>query len=782
MPSPGQAVFLSYAREDSAAAQRICGGLRAAGIEVWFDQSELRGGDAWDQKIRKQIKDCTLFLPVISANTEDRGEGYFRLEWTLAEKRAHHVASGVPFLLPVVIDGTTEADALVPELFRERQWQRLPHGEPTEAFVAQVRRLLEAPRGATRKVETTEAPFREAPGTITPSSSAKVSAQPRRYPWPVLAAAAVVVAGGIWFLASRSSGGARAEPMTQGQATAAAPPLPAIPTDKSIAVLPFENMSDDKADMSFTDGMHESILTTLFNVREFRLAGYDSVALYRGTTKPNPQIAQELNMAYLLRGSIRRAGNTIRITGRLVLAKTGEEVWRNDYRRDLTADNLFAIQEAIATEIAAALKATLSPEETKLLARRPTSNLAAYEAYLRAQATKQRMAGRGGQTLLGEQDRELRESVRLAPDFALAWAELANVQALHQFWEYDLSSERVAQGNTAMETALRLAPNDPEILRRSGLQLYWGGRDYAGAGRILERLLNAQPNDAETINALGLIQRRQGKHAEALANLQKAVRLDPGSAEFLGALSGTLVYAHRWDEHLAVQRRLFDLAPGSSTRQLNLLQSEYRVSGSFAETEKYLSSLSPKERELPEAMQIRRWQARLQDNYPEWKRLDSLLADDPTLEDWIGSAMFIALHGDLAAARARLGNRLDTARARLQREPENVTQLFNLAQMEAVLGEKEAALQHARRAVALSPESLDAIRAARARYILASVYAWTGDKDQAIRELEHLVTVPGGIDTKISNLGRGSGGLAPLRGEPRFEAIINDPKNQRPLF
>src|SRR5246127_5748163 len=140
--TPAGAVFISYASQDAEAAARICDALRVAGIEVWFDQSELRGGDAWDQKIRKQIKTCALFLPVISHTTHDRREGYFRLEWKLAVDRCHLMDAGMAFLLPVVIDDTRDDDERVPERFREVQWTRLPGGVTTAPFVERVRRLL----------------------------------------------------------------------------------------------------------------------------------------------------------------------------------------------------------------------------------------------------------------------------------------------------------------------------------------------------------------------------------------------------------------------------------------------------------------------------------------------------------------------------------------------------------------------------------------------------------------------------------------------------------------
>src|SRR5688572_26966710 len=143
MPESSKAVFLSYASQDAEAARRICDSLRAAGVEVWFDQSELRGGDAWDQKIRRQIKDCALFIPIVSSNTQARSEGYFRLEWKLADDRTHLMARGRPFLLPVCIDDTKDWDAIVPDSFTVVQWIRLPGGETSEAFCERVNTLLD---------------------------------------------------------------------------------------------------------------------------------------------------------------------------------------------------------------------------------------------------------------------------------------------------------------------------------------------------------------------------------------------------------------------------------------------------------------------------------------------------------------------------------------------------------------------------------------------------------------------------------------------------------------
>ncbi len=196
--APRGAVFLSYAREDADAARRIADGLRAFGLEVWLDQSELRGGDAWDQNIRRQIKECALFVPIISVHTQARSEGYFRLEWTLAEERAQHIAKGVPFIVPVAVDDTAEAGASVPDVFMRSHWTRLPKGVISPQFVEQVQRLL----GQQRK------PVPGASSAAGYSSPARTG-RSNFAKWVALAVAGLVlVAVGVWWKLGSRDGSA----------------------------------------------------------------------------------------------------------------------------------------------------------------------------------------------------------------------------------------------------------------------------------------------------------------------------------------------------------------------------------------------------------------------------------------------------------------------------------------------------------------------------------------------------------------------------------------------
>jgi hypothetical protein len=281
---PSHAVFLSYASQDAEAALKICEALRAAGIQVWFDLSELRGGDAWDQSIRKQIKTCALFIPVISHATHDRREAYFRLEWKLAVDRSHLMDAGMAFLLPVVIDDTRDDDERVPERFREVQWTRLPGGVTPESFVEHVRRLLtgepaQGPEGtASAAARVSAAPSTRKPGLPFWRSKAALLAT-----IGVLVLALGYLAANRLVLSKRGAevGAASAPAAQSAPATAFNPP------PHSIAVLPFVNLSGDKEQEYFSDGLTEELLNSLSEINELQVAARTSSFSF----KEHPDIA-----------------------------------------------------------------------------------------------------------------------------------------------------------------------------------------------------------------------------------------------------------------------------------------------------------------------------------------------------------------------------------------------------------------------------------------------------------------------------------------------------------
>ena len=750
--TPHGAVFLSYAREDAAAAQRIAEALRSHGVEVWFDQSELRGGDAWDAKIRRQISECTLFLPIISQHTQERGKGYFRLEWKLAVEQTHLMAEGVAFLAPVVIDETTESGAVVPPEFLRVQWTRLLGALPTTQFVEQIKRMLKAPS-------------RVAP-SVSPIRAAAVARPSRSRPWAIGGLVVVIVALTVALVVSRHT---PAKPVT-GQVEAPAQ----VADSKSIAVLPFENMSEDKGNAFFADGVHEDVLTNLSFIRDLRVVSRTSVMQYRGTTKPIKQIGKELGVAYVLEGSVRREGNKVRVTGQLIDARTDAHVWGKAYDRDAT--DIFAIQGELAEAIAGALQSVISPETKALLGRRPTENSAAYDDYLKARQLKSSVEGAN----IAEREITLLEdAVRFDPNFAAAWADLASARVGVFF--YSPTEQLLAAAKEAIDTAVRLAPDDPAVIEGLCNYYYYGYRDYARATEQCLRLAQIQPNDADVYFRLGLLQRRQGRWADGIPNLRRALKLDPTNAAFLLSLVESLAYVRLYDEAETVLRKAAAERPIPIYLQSVLCEITFYARGSTAEI-KAFAHLQVEPSQYKEHISLQKNNAFLCGDWAEFVRLDrqQRYFGDPGIQRWVQdiiAAYAFAESGDMAAARARAAEAMVLMKADLDQQPNNSTLWTTLSMAHSLLGNKDETLRCAKKAGELLPESRDAFNGVNSSCLCAYALAWVGEKDRALAEIERLVHVPNGFNIYVLKAS-----WRPLHDDPRFKALVSDPKNNEPLL
>ena len=775
MSEPTKAVFLSYAREDTDAARRIAEALRGFGVEVWFDQSELRGGDAWDAKIKKQIRECALFLPIVSQKTQERTEGYFRREWKLAVDRTSDMAHGVAFIVPVVIDETREADAAVPEEFMRYHWTRLAHGVPSPQFVEQVKKLLETPRKpAVVAARTTE--------TMQHSAPKKSST-----PLVLLGAVAVVAIGAALYFALKPAPVApSSQPAaaTGAKVASLANDKPAV-ADKSIAVLPFENRSDDKANAYFTDGIHEDILTNLAHIAELRVVSRTSVMEYRGTTKKIRQIGAELGVAWLLEGSVQRAGNKVRVTGQLINARTDEHVWAQSYDRDLT--DIFAIQAELAQDIVAALQAKLSPQEKSLLTHAVKANPAAYELFLRSREINRN--GNDSRDELDNQEALLKSALTLDPTSARIWAELTTIHSEQIFALYDVSAARLAKARAAIETAQKLEPESPAVIGGLGTYYYYALRDYPHALEQFARLVRQWPNDFFGHYMTGLVQRRQGRYVESLANLRRATELDPASPELARNLVLSLAQMRRYPEAIAEQERRVRLLPESMKESFELARLKYYLDGSTRAGDELMAGPIAERAGPAQAAGFRKSWAAMKGDLAAAARLDREFPDASSgnlgsavglpIESALLGATILAAQGDLAGARARVEKYPTELRGRLVQEPQNVALWNWLAQAEALLGHRDEALAAARRAREVMPESLDALAARGPRFAQAFVQAWTGDTAAACAELQQLLAMTGSSNVHVL---RNGPAFFPLKGYPAFEAILNDPKNNAPLF
>jgi TolB-like protein/Flp pilus assembly protein TadD len=538
------AVFLSYASQDAEAAQRICETLRADRIEVWFDQSELRGGDAWDTSIRKQIKSCALFLPIISHTTHDRREGYFRLEWKLAIDRSHLMDANLAFLLPIVIDDTREDDERVPERFREVQWTRLPGGVTPEAFVERVRRLLSG--------EPTEP-------TGTPSAAVRApAAHSTRKPvlthwWSksvLLATMAVLVVALGYFVADRlalSKRGAEGVP-----ATAFAPP------PHSIAVLPFVNLSGDKEQEYFSDGLTEELLNSLAQINGLQVAARTSSFSF----KEHPDIAtvaHKLNVGAVLEGSVRRSTNTIRITAQLINAVTGFHLWSKTYDRNL--GDVLTLQTEIATAVASALKVTLLGDIAAKVELGGTRNPDAFDAYLRgAKAFSSRHEAKDIPAAIGAYT----EAIRLDPHYALAFAARSMADATvagEGAATAAVMREGFDKAKADARQALILAPDLGQAHLALGFVSELADLDFTQASAAYDRALSLAPGNAEVLRRGAEFAAYMGHFDTGVAAARRAVVLDPLARASHSVLGRTLHVAHRYKEAVAAWAEVLSLDP-----------------------------------------------------------------------------------------------------------------------------------------------------------------------------------------------------------------------------
>jgi len=549
-------VFLSYASQDAESAQKICEALRAAGIEVFLDQSELRGGDAWDQKIRREIHDCALFIPVISAHTAARHEGYFRLEWDLADQRTHMIARSRVFVVPVCLDATTEAAADVPESFQRVQWTRLPSGVTPAAFVERVQRLLSS--------EPSQGP------TGTPSAPPRLAAAPStRKPvlalWQskaaLLATVVVVVVALGYLVASRLTLSRRgtevgATPAPAGQsapagATAFAPPL------HSIAVLPFVNLSGDKEQEYFSDGLTEELLNSLAEINELQVAARTSAFSFKGKDTDIGTIARKLNVGAVLEGSVRRSAHTIRITAQLINAVTGFHLWSKTYDRDI--GDVLKLQTEIATAVASALKVTLLGDVAAKVELGGTHNPAAFDAYLRGakaygsmRDTKDLPAAIAAYT----------EAIRLDPHYALAFAgrSIALSTAVGEAETEAALRESNDKAQADARQALILAPDLAQGHLALGL-VSESTLDFTQASDEYERALALAPGNAEVLRPSGQFAGYMGHFDAALAGARRAVVLDPLARESHSALGRALYAGRRYEDAVAAFAEVISLEP-----------------------------------------------------------------------------------------------------------------------------------------------------------------------------------------------------------------------------
>jgi TolB-like protein/Tfp pilus assembly protein PilF len=556
MTETSRAVFLSYASEDVEAARRICEALRAGGIEVWFDQSELRGGDAWNRQIRDQIRDCALFVPIISAHSQARLEGYFRREWKLAADRTHDMAEEKPFLVPVVIDYTSERGAAVPEKFKEVHWTHLLEGETSPAFVDQVTRLLSSAQQKP-SADPAPAPRQPVPRTVASRRMRNVS----------LLVAAVAALGGSYFALDKfvlSKHSADPGPAPALAVAARAVPQSAIP-EKSIAVLPFVDMSEKRNQEYFSDGLSEELIDLLAKVPDLRVSARTSSFYFKGKSEDIPTIAQKLRVAHVLEGSVRQAAHTVRVTAQLIRADNGYHLWSETYDRDLK--DIFKVQDEIAGAVVAALKLKLEPGQ-QILSSPRTSIPEAYNQYLLGR----QFYDRGNLDGYRRSIDAFRKSIQLDPSYASAYAELAMSEFNAAAYAVDAAAYAagVERALAAANGAIALAPNEADGYAARGYMRPLVRWDWTGAQADVEKALALAPGDDRVQRRYATVMMLLDRRSEATVAATRATELDPLSSTAWLILGQVLTASRQFKAADVALHRALEIQPESEGALVDL--------------------------------------------------------------------------------------------------------------------------------------------------------------------------------------------------------------------
>ncbi|HLC12595.1 MAG TPA: hypothetical protein VJK31_05010 [Chthoniobacterales bacterium] len=544
--------------------------------------------------------------------------------------------------------------------------------------------------------------------------------------------------------------------------------------DKSIAVLPFENLSDDKENAFFADGIQDDILTNLSKIGELKVISRTSVMPYRGKASNVRDIGKQLGVSNILEGSVRRSGNKVRVNVQLIDANSDEHIWASDYDRDIT--DVFAIQTDLAQKISDALQAKLSPAEKSRMERKPTENGEAYLAFVQAH----NLANAVEEFEKLKQSEQLyARAIQLDPTFALAIARYSLLESwiVHIF---ERTTERREKARALAQQALQLQPDLPEAHLAMGFSLYYGDNDFEAALKEFEIAQRGLPNEAECYLALGAIQRRLGKWQESTDNLEKAVSLNPKDGWVFLNLALNYQMLRDFDAANKTVDRGLQLNPDS----LGLWETKSKLA--FAEK----GDLSVSERAFEAAKSIpmnnetklrlagsRAEVFLLERKYQEGLReaekvSDGLLAGIPAAlcgKYYLVGFARRALH-DETGARTALLKAKDLLEGQLKQSPDSPDLHIQLAKVLAYLGEKDAALTEARHATEILPESKDAFSGPDITAGVAEVCGIVGENGRAIELLDGLLGRPSAITVPLLKL---SPAWDPLRSDPRFQALVD---------
>jgi serine/threonine protein kinase/Flp pilus assembly protein TadD len=551
------------------------------------------------------------------------------------------------------------------------------------------------------------------------------------------------------------------------------PEIPAI-TEKSIAVLPFENRSEEKANAYFADGIQDEILTRLSKIADLKVISRTSTQHYKSAPENLPEIARQLGVAHVLEGSVQKSGDAVRVNVQLIKAANDSHLWADTFDRKLT--DIFSVESEIAKKIADQLQAKISLSEKAAIEKAPTSDLVAYDLYLRAQALLAVSSDARQGPYLYQAARLLEEAVTHDPAFLLAYCKLAYVHQELYYTGFDHTASRLAQANEALRKALELAPDRGEPHLAAAWVYYHCYFDYKRARSELEIARGALPNEPEVFALAGYMDRRQGNWKEHIQNLERAARLDPRNIEILHGLAQGYQLLRQFPEMAAVVDRILAITPADPLTRVarGAVDFEWR-----ADTSRLHAIINDIIAEDPNAGAAfaQDWlvNALCERNPAEIRSALTLIPREgiTSVTVRIGRPFYEGLAARALNETDAAKNAFVAARAEMEKvvqaEPDYPQALSALGMIDAALGRKEDAVREARQAIELHPREKDQLTYAELIKNLAVVYAWTGGKEAALNELKVLLQIPAPISYGQLRL---HPYWDPLRGDPRFDKLV----------
>jgi len=548
--------------------------------------------------------------------------------------------------------------------------------------------------------------------------------------------------------------------------------------EESIAVLPFENLSQNKDDAFFADGVQDDVLTKLARISDLKVISHTSVMNYRGNQDPR-KIGKALGVLHLLDGTVRRYGGKVHVNARLVDARTGTHVWAEEYDRDL--NEVFAIETDVAQSVARRLRAKVLAYEKIAMEEHPTKDLVAYDVYVRAASLIEESLyyGLSSETNLFKAVELLNQAIARDATFLLAYCQLARAHDAIYWNALDHTPGLLELAKSAVNSALRLNTDSVEARFASALHFYYGYLDYDRARAELAIALRTMPNNARIFELTGYIDRRQARWNDALRNLERAVELDPRNNDILFGTGFTFLCARDYKRAREIANRGLALPTKNNYARLLPVWIDFHEQADtgpwHAVLDKILAENPASARDLTRG----RFFVSLCERDPVAAESALATLDYPVMNArGIGAVKFSPAYARALVARMKgdaAGAYAAFSAARAQQEeavraaPDDASKLCFLGLIDASLGRKEEALREGRRAVELLPSTKDALNGTEVLYFYAVICAWTGERDEAIQQLETLAKLPAGVSYGEICL---DPFWDPLRGDPRFEKIV----------